>query len=234
MNKKHTAKKRFPVVLIVLGVLLLVGAVAIELSEYPWRSLLDIERKAEKIPDPPRIELIGEDSGVRIVDGGNLSPEDAYELLPGSELDDEPPEAYILLGIMKIPKLEVSQYILEGTQRQMRYGGGHVIGTADVGEKGNCAIAAHRTQAFRYLNLLKEGDTIVIKANGNIYTYLVYGLFDVKPTELWVLEPVEGEDYTLTMITCTPYMVSSHRLIVWASLSDINGMTPEEFYAEDK
>lgn len=234
MNKKQRTIKCLPIVLIALGILLLMVAVTIELSEYPWRSLLNVERNAEEIPDPPRIELIEEDSGVRIVQGDVLSPEESYEHLPGSELDDEPPEVYILLGIMKIPKLEVSQYVLEGTQRQMRYGGGHVMGTAGIGEKGNCAIAAHRTQAFRYLNLLKEGDTIVIKANGNIYTYLVYGLFDVEPTELWVLEPVEGEDYTLTMITCTPYMVSSHRLIVWASLSDINGMTPEEFYAEDK
>lgn len=230
MKKKCTIKRITPIVLIVLGLMLVTTAFALEASRFPWRTYLHLEREAEAIPDPPPIVLSGEDRGITIREGDPLTPEEAYALLPGSELDDAPPEAYILLGIMKIPKLEVSQYILEGTQRQMRYGGGHVIGTAGIGETGNCVISAHRPQAFRYLDLLEEGDEVVIKANENIVTYTVYESFVVEPTALWVLDPVEGEDYTLTMITCTPFMVSSHRLIVRARLTHINGESPEEFY----
>lgn len=100
---------------------------------------------------------------------------------------------------MKIPKLEVSQYILEGTLGQLKYGSGHVIGTAGIGERGNCAVSAHRSQGFRHLDLLADGDAVVIKANGNIYTYSVYETIVVEPTELWVLDPVEEKDYTLTI-----------------------------------
>lgn len=234
MRKKPRIMKTLSALLIAAGLLCIAAALIIEASRFPWRTYLHMEREADAIPDPPPIVLSGEDRGITILEGDPLTPEEAYELLPGSELDDEPPEAYILLGIMKIPKLEVSQYILEGTQRQMRYGGGHVIGTAGIGEKGNCVISAHRPQAFRYLDLLVKGDQVVIKAKGNIVTYTVYESFVVEPTELWVLDPAEGEDYTLTMITCTPFMVSSHRLIVRARLADINGETPEEFYEKSQ
>lgn len=234
MKKKSKMKRILPSFLIAVGVLCIAAALMIEASRFPWRTYLHMEREAAAIPDPPPIVLSGEDRGITILEGDPLTPEEAYELLPGSELDDAPPEVYILLGIMKIPKLEVSQYILEGTQRQMRYGGGHVIGTAGIGEEGNCVISAHRPQAFRYLDLLEEGDEVVIKAKENIVTYTVYESFVVEPTELWVLDLVEGEDYTLTMITCTPFMVSSHRLIVRARLTDINGETPEEFYEKSQ
>lgn len=230
MKKKSRVKRILPLLLITIGVLCIATALIIEANRFPWRTYLHMEREAEAIPDPAPIVLSGEDRGISIVEGDPLTPEEAYELLPGSELDDAPPEVYILLGVMKIPKLEVSQYILEGTQRQMRYGGGHYIGSAGIGEKGNCVISAHRPQAFRYLDLLEDGDIVVMKAKENIYTYTVYESFIVEPTELWVLDPVEDEDYALTMITCTPFMVSSHRLIVRARLTDINGENPDAFY----
>ncbi len=233
MEKRPRVKRFLPLLLIAVGVLCITAAIVIEASHFPWRTYLHMEREANAIPDPSPIVLSGEDRGITILEGDPLTPEEAYELLPGSELDDAPPEVYILLGIMKIPKLEVSQYVLEGTQRQMRYGGGHVIGTAGIGKEGNCVISAHRPQAFRYLDLLEEGDEVVIKAKEDIVTYTVYESFDVEPTALWVLDPVEGEDYTLTMITCTPFMVSSHRLIVRARLTDINGEAPEVFYGQN-
>jgi len=234
MKKKITNKKILSIMLITVGLLLIFATFVIEANHFPWRLLFNIERKAEDIPNPPPIVLSGEDAGICVLEGEPLSPEEAYELLPGSELNDEPPEVYILLGIMKIPKLEVSQYVLEGTQRQMRYGGGHVIGSAGIGEKGNCVIAAHRPQAFRYLDLLEEGDIVVIKAKESIATYTVYESFVVEPTELWVLDSVENEDYVLTMITCTPFMISSHRLIVRARLTEINGQSPEKFYQKPR
>lgn len=232
MKKKSIGRRIIPVMLIALGLVLIVVALALEASRFPWRTYLHMEREADAIPDPSPIVLSGEDKGIAIIEGDPLTPEEAYALLPGSELDDAPPEVYILLGVMKIPKLEVSQYILEGTQRQMRYGGGHYIGSAGIGEEGNCVISAHRPQAFRHLDLLEEGDKVVIKAKENIVTYTVYESFVVEPTALWVLDPVEGEDYALTMITCTPFMVSSHRLIVRARLTDINGEPPEDFYGQ--
>jgi hypothetical protein len=49
-----------------------------------------------------------------------------------------------------------------------------------------------------------------------------------------VLGNIWNEKYTLTLITCTPYMVSSHRLIIRARLVDINGQTPAAYYGEEE
>lgn len=231
MSKKLGFKKRISIVLMVIGVMLILVAIGIEVAQYPWRTLFGTSRDVKDIPDPADIVLIDQDAGISLEEGKPLSHEEAYDLLPGSQLDDEPPSAYILLGIMKIPKIEVSQYILEGTQRQMRYGGGHVIGSAAIGEKGNCVITAHRHHAFRYIDLLDQDDEVVVKSNGHIFTYSVYESFVVEPTEIWVLDPVQDEEYVMTMITCTPFMVSTQRLIVRARLIDIDGLSPEDFYA---
>ena len=117
---------------------------------------------------------------------------------------------------------------------EMKYGVGHVTGTAMPGEKGNCAISGHRPYPFRYLDTLTEGDKVIVKRDGVVYTYSVYESFEVLPEETWVLDNIIGEKYTLTLITCTPYMVSSHRLIVRARLIDIDGMTPAEYYGEEE
>ncbi len=116
----------------------------------------------------------------------------------------------------------------------MKYGVGHLPSTAAIGQKGNCAISGHRTFPFRYLDMLKEGDSVILKFGDNRYTYTVYESFTVLPEEVWVLDSVEGKEYVLTLITCTPYMVSSHRLIVRAELSDINGIAPQAFYGEQE
>lgn len=239
MKKKSNVRKNFSRVLIIAGIALIAATICIEAYNYPWRTIFGIVPDESSIPDPTPIVLNGEDSGSIIEEGTDVQTEspqaDGAEengMLPGSEAADVPSSAYVKLGIIKVPKLSVAQYILEGTQRQMRYGVGHVIGTAGVGAQGNCVIAGHRTTAFRYLDKLSEGDSIVLKENDNVFTYSVYDSFDVLPDETWVLSGAEGEEYALTLITCTPYLVSSHRLIVRARLTDINGMTPGEYYKD--
>ena len=125
--------------------------------------------------------------------------------------------------------LEVSQNLLEGAGREMKYGVGHLPGSAMPGQKGNCAIAGHRPYPFLYLDQLKSGDSIVIRTD-NTYTYTMYEALVVLPTDVWVLGLVKDEPYTLTLITCTPYPVDDHRLIIRARLTSINGKTPQEFY----
>lgn len=236
MQEKSKKKRLFPRLLLVVGVLLIAAAVGIEASHYPWRTLFGITKDAASMPDPTPITLTGEDAGSTLIESGAAPSEGPSEetpaegLLPGSETDDAPSSVYVQLGIIKVPKLSLSQYVLEGTQRQMRYGIGHVSGTDAIGAAGNCALAGHRTTGFRYLNLLAAGDTVSFTVGENTYTYTVYDAFDVLPDETWVLSDVSGEPYALTLITCTPYLVSSHRLIVRARLTDINGVSPEEFY----
>ncbi len=227
--------------LILAGLFLVLGALAFEAYHYPWRALFGGNDQSEaSVPDPAPIVLKGEDRESVIVPAEpeaspDASPAEAPEtdVLPGDETAEALPEpAYVQLGILKIPKLGVSEYVLEGTQRQMRYGVGHVEESAGIGQKGNCAIAGHRPAPFRYLDKLDTEDSVILKADDTVYTYSVYESFTVLPDETWVLGAAKGEAYALTLITCTPYLVSSHRLIVRARLIDINGMTPEVYYGE--
>lgn len=265
--RKKKAKQRrnmiFALLLIAVGLVLVVTAVIMEASHYPWGILFGTaSQDADALPDPPPIVLDPEDQDVVITEGvpategtdtgtageeieasdtpdadpsaSEVSPSAGTEL-PGNTEDTEKAPAvskFVVLGTIKIPVLNVSQNLLEGSGKQMKYGVGHITSTAAPGQKGNCAVSGHRTYPFRYLDQLKPGDHIVIKAGGVSYTYEVYESFEVLPTEVWVLNSIPGEDYALTVITCTPYMVSSHRLIVRARLTDVDGKTPQEYYGD--
>lgn len=240
MKKISGSRKIISRLLILAGLFLVFGALIFEAYHYPWGTLFGGDQSEALVPDPSPIVLEDEDKDSVVVQSEpeaspDISPEEFpdTDLLPGDEkAETSLLSAYVQLGILKIPKLHVSKYVLEGTQRQLRYGTGHVEGSDGIGQKGNCAVAGHRSTVFRYLNKLAEGDSVILKADDNVYTYSIYESFTVLPEETWVLGDVEGETYTLTLITCTPYMVSSHRLIVRARLTDINGMTPEEYYGE--
>jgi sortase A len=132
------------------------------------------------------------------------------------------PKPQIVLGIMKISKIKVNDPIVEGVAKEnLRVGLGHLPGTAGIGEIGNCAIAGHRSYTFgRFFNRLDEikmGDIIIIETKEFVFTYEVYEILVVEPTDTSVLKKNEGEK-TLTLITCTPKMVATHRLIVHAKL----------------
>ncbi len=137
---------------------------------------------------------------------------------------------------MKIPKLGVSVNLFEGAEGQLIKGAGHVTGTSLPDEEGNCAIGGHRNyivmRPFRYLNLLEQGDRIIIKYGGSVYNYTVFSSFIVTADESWVMQEVEGETRMVTLITCDPVIHPVNRLIVWARLSDVDGVSPEEFFAQ--
>ncbi len=139
------------------------------------------------------------------------SPVDKY--LKGKEIS----------GILEIPKLGVKAAILEGTDdRALKYTVGHYPQTANPGEKGNCVLLGHRNYVyghfFRRIDELKAGDQVVIKKDTYTYTYIVTESFVVSPEEVWVLDTTE--DAILTMITCTPMVTYTDRLIVRGIISE--------------
>lgn len=232
MKRILTVRKIVSWVLIFLGLCLVVGVLAIETYHYPWRTLFGSgDQRESSVPDPAPI--VSKDIIVTQPEGFPVMPseESLPAGLPGDEKAARPSQSvYVQLGILKIPVLNVSEYVLEGTEGQLYYGVGHVAVSVGLGQKGNCVIAGHRATAFRYLNKLVPGNKIILKANDNVYTYSVYESFTVLPEEIWVLGEAGNEAYALTLITCTPYLTFSHRLIVRARLVDINGMTPEKYY----
>jgi sortase A len=127
-----------------------------------------------------------------------------------------------VLGRIQVPKIDEDMLLVEGVkQRDLKFGAGHIPGTALPGEIGNCAIAGHRNYTFgSYFNRLDEvvvGDRVTIEFNKKSFTYEVYEKLVVLPEDTSVLNK-NDTDKILTLITCTPIRVATHRLILHAKL----------------
>lgn len=124
------------------------------------------------------------------------------------------------MGHIEVPKIDIDIPIYAGTSDNvLQKGAGHLEGTSlPIGGKSTHAvITAHRglpkAKLFRNLNKLKKGDIFYIH---NIETVLAYEVDKIETVEPWNFEPIlvkEGKDYA-TLLTCTPYMINSHRLLV--------------------
>ena len=130
---------------------------------------------------------------------------------------------YGTVGILIIPKIDLKVAVGEGTDMNtLRYAVGHFKGTAMPGEKGNFALAGHRSytfgQYFKRLDELTTGDEIRVKTVKGSYKYKVYNTKVVLPDEVNVLNPTK--DATMTLITCTPIRVATHRLVISARLDN--------------
>lgn len=130
-------------------------------------------------------------------------------------------ENHEVSGIIEIPKINVNAAILEGIDdRALKYTVGHYPQTAQPGEIGNCVLLGHRNYVyghfFRRIDELEEGDEVIIKKGTNTYTYVIYESFVVNPEEIWVLD--KTSDAIITMITCTPMITYTDRLIVRGKL----------------
>ncbi len=122
---------------------------------------------------------------------------------------------------MRIPRLGVDTIIVEGvTVTALRAGAGHYPGTPLPGQRGNVAIAGHRTtygSPFRHLDRLAPGDEIVFTTPVGAVTYRVSGdPFVVAPDDTRVVAP--DSQSLLTLTTCHPLNSSRERLIVRAVL----------------
>jgi len=122
-----------------------------------------------------------------------------------------------------IPAIDVDVNVVAGdTWDQLKKGAGHHIGSANPGERGNCFISGHNDvygEPFRYLERLKPGDEVIVYAGEQAYRYVVSA--DpriVDPDDISVMYPTSQA--TLTLLTCHPYMVDTHRLVVVAKLAN--------------
>ncbi|MCY6483356.1 class D sortase [Clostridium aestuarii] len=127
--------------------------------------------------------------------------------------------------ILKIAKIDLYMPIMEGeTRENLRVSVAHMNNTGKLGEVGNYAIAGHRCYTYgRHFNRLdevEEGDEIIIFSKDDEYKYKVVKKFIVKPEEVGVLKG-NGKDKLVTLITCTPIRVATHRLIIQGKLESV-------------
>lgn len=125
-----------------------------------------------------------------------------------------------MMGSIQIPKLDISIPIYHGTQESvLQVGAGHVEGSSlPTGGKGtHCVLSGHRglpsSELFTDIDKLEEGDLFVLKVLDRTMTYQVDQILTVDPYDLEALAIDSQQDYC-TLVTCTPYGINTHRLLV--------------------
>lgn len=132
-----------------------------------------------------------------------------------SQLDVNP-----VMATVKVPSADISLPIYHGTETStLEKGVGHLFGTAlPVGGEGTHTVLTGHSglgsaTMFDHLNRVKVGDVFYIEVLGRHLKYKVTDIRTVLPNETESLNKVAGKDLA-TLITCTPYGINTHRLLV--------------------
>lgn len=131
-----------------------------------------------------------------------------------------------VMGTVEIPLINVSLPIYHGTSDAiLKKGAGHLQGTSLPvgGASTHTVITGHtglsNAKLFTDLTELDKGDIFFLEVMGEKLAYQVDQIKVVLPTEMDDLKIVPGEDYC-TLLTCTPYGVNTHRLLVRGKRTD--------------
>lgn len=125
-----------------------------------------------------------------------------------------------VMGYIEIPTIDISLPVYHGTDDSvLQVAVGHLEWSSlPVGGEGtHCVLSGHRglpsAKLFTNLDRLAEGDTFILRVLDEILTYEVDQILIVEPEDVSALHIEEGKDLC-TLVTCTPYGVNSHRLLV--------------------
>lgn len=182
----------------------------------------------------PVIDLVVLPTGHRYIDGRSPEAVESGDipahLLPALQAYQPPPiptASPIQAQVIQIPAIGVNHPIVEGAYdwEQLKRGVAHHIESAQPGQTGNMVLAAHNDiygAIFKDLDQLSPGDEIIVSTNQTTYTYVISKIDIVEPTDVSVLE---ATDYSsTTLISCYPYRINTHRIVVFADLvTDTSG-----------
>lgn len=218
--------------LVVLGLGILLGLAFIL---YPFFSQLFYDHGAKsevsdfqetvKAIDPPELK----EENVRLAEAYNealepnlrwIDPYSEEEREEGVEIYAEMLKVKEKIGVVHIPKINISLPLYAGTSESiLQKGIGHLEGTSlPVGGKNtHSVVTAHRglpeARLFTDLDKMELGDIFSVETMAGELFYKVDEIVVVEPHETDRVKIIEGKDY-LTLLTCTPYMINSHRLLV--------------------
>lgn len=149
---------------------------------------------------------------VSVLRGGILSEKKYDELLNISGTG--------IMGSIEIPKISANLPIYHGTEEKvLSIGAGHLEGTSLPvgGENTHCILTGHRglpnSQLFTRLDELQKGDLFYLRVGNKTLAYEIKKIQIIKPVDVEGLSIQEGKDQ-VSLITCTPYGINSHRLVV--------------------
>lgn len=170
--------------------------------------------------------------------GSSFPPANQLTELPGSSFPPEP--APIALGVrlqsvaapplptpgprsptrIIIPAINVDWPIVPGDGwEELKLGIGQRVGSANPGERGNLILSGHNDvygEPFRDLEKVEIGKEVLVYAGANAFRYVIKAKRVVVPTDLSVLAP--SRNAIITLITCTPYRVDTHRAVLIGEL----------------
>lgn len=131
-----------------------------------------------------------------------------------------------IMGYIEIPKIKCSLPVYHGTDEgALQIAIGHLEGSSLPvgGESTHCVLSGHRglpsARLFTDLDQMQEGDIFILHILDEKLAYEVDQIKVVLPEEMSDLEVIEGEDLC-TLVTCTPYGINSHRLLVRGHRTD--------------
>ena len=221
----------FVLVVVGLGVLLYPVA-ATQWNNFQQRRAADEYSKLEKQAPPEALNTAWDDAHAYNADLGQISVQDAWTT---SDDEDSPEykryEKYLsvlsetdALGRVVIPSINSDLPIYHGTsEKALSRGAGHLYGTDfPVGGKGegegrHSALSAHTglqdATMWDNLDKVQKGDAFYIAVSGKKLKYEVDDIQVVEPSDTSSIRREEGKDL-VTLITCTPYGINTHRLLV--------------------
>lgn len=145
-----------------------------------------------------------------------------------------------MMGYLDIPKIDIKVPIYHGTSNEvLQKGVGHLEGSSFPvgGESTHSVLSAHSglpsARLFTDLNQLKVGDMFYIYILDQVFAYKVDQVLVVEPADVDALDLQKGEDY-VTLVTCTPYAVNTHRLLVRGTRVEYSPEVLESISVEKK
>ncbi|MGN1403461.1 MAG: class C sortase [Ruminococcus sp.] len=231
MRKK---KSKFNVIsTVILIVLLLVG---LSVMLYPtvsnwWNSrvqsyaVAEYDQAVEQMDNSEKEQLLANAHAYNAALNQVYAPFENYDELPDYE-EQLNISGTGIMGYITIPKIKVELPIYHGTSAEiLNVAVGHLQGSSLPvgGTDTHAVISAHRglpsAKLFSDLDQMAEGDTFTITILDEVLTYEVEKIMIVEPDEIDKLAVIPGGDY-VTLMTCTPYGVNTHRLLVRAHRID--------------
>lgn len=221
MKKKHISTIIIALIFLAgLGFLLYPTVSNLWNRAHQSRAIATYTKQVEKLDDSQNKEML---KAARKYNKSLLKKSDHWKL---SKKDKKKYESLLdvsgtgIMGYIEVPKIDCSLPIYHGTDEgALQIAIGHLEGSSlPVGGKSTyCVLSGHRglpsARLFTDLDQMEEGDVFVLNVLGRKLAYEVDQIKVVLPDEMSDLEIVQGKDLC-TLVTCTPYGINTHRLLV--------------------
>ena len=221
MKKKHISTIIIALIFLAgLGFLLYPTVSNLWNRAHQSRAIATYTKQVEKLDDSQNKEML---KAARKYNKSLLKKSDHWKL---SKKDKKKYESLLdvsgtgIMGYIEVPKIDCSLPIYHGTDEgALQIAIGHLEGSSlPVGGKStHCVLSGHRglpsARLFTDLDQMEEGDIFILNILGRKLAYEVDQIKVVLPEEMSDLEIEEGKDLC-TLVTCTPYGINPHRLLV--------------------